>query len=375
MRSTSLKTLLQALSLAAATHFAASSLSAEDAPKLLPFQGVLTDADGNSVSNGVRLVLFRVYSDPASGTPVWAGELHRTTVNGGLVNVMLGAKTPFTGVDFNSQLYLEITVDINGDNAITAADPPMLPRQAILPALYAKESTLSRNSLKLAGADCSDLMSNGNNPADPNNFVRGAKIEPNSLKASHIGPDAISNEKIQDAAVSASKLAYDVINQLIPPGSIMAYGGSYPPQGWFACDGGVVSRSAFPRLFAAIGTAWGVGDFSGQDFQLPDLRGQFVRGADRGSGRDPDRASRVGTLGGNSGDAVGTYQWHQLGYHSHGISTTGGIIEQRAGGPAPGFDNPGDYFAPLGYSTITVLPAGGNETRPINASVLYIIKY
>ena len=374
MRPTLVKTLFQALSLAAVTHFSSASLIAEEAPKLLPFQGRLTDANGNSVANGVRLVLFRIYSDPASGTPIWAGEMHRTTVNGGLVNVMLGAKTPFTGVDFNTQLFLEITVDVNADNAITASDPPMLPRQAILPALYAKESSTSRNSLKLAGADWADLMTNGNNPTDPNNFIRGAKIEPNSVNASHIAPNAISNEKLQESSITTSKLAYEVILALTPPGTIVAFAGPNPPNGWIACNGYALPRAAFPRLFEAIGTTWGVGDASGTKFQVPDLRGEFLRGWDGYSGRDPDRDSRVGQVGGASGDAVGTYQWHQLAYHGHGVATSGRILEQRNGATAPGFRDPGDYFSPIGISSITVLPNGGNETRPINASVLYIIK-
>src|SRR6266480_1572291 len=122
---------------------------AQQAPKLLPFQGRLTDQNGVAVSNGVRLVQFKIYDAPTGGSPVWAGELHRTTVNGGLVNVMLGSKTPLTGVDFDKQLYLEITVDVSGptgtpDNSITAADPPMLPRQVLLPVVFAKEAADAR---------------------------------------------------------------------------------------------------------------------------------------------------------------------------------------------------------------------------------------
>src|SRR5262245_15055479 len=84
--------------------------------RLLPFQGRLTDPNGNIVSNGVRLVQFKIFDSPTGGKTVWAGELHRTTVNGGLVNILLGTKTPLMDVIFESQLYLEVTVDINGDN-------------------------------------------------------------------------------------------------------------------------------------------------------------------------------------------------------------------------------------------------------------------
>ena len=159
MKPNLLKSILGMAALGAALHLGLFALLADEVPKLLPFQGRLTDASGNAVSNGVRLVLFRIYAEPAASSPVWAGELHRTTVNGGLVNVMLGSKTPLTGVDFNTQLYLEITVDINGDSAITAADPPMLPRQAILPAVFAKEANVARDSQKLGGYTWNTLPS------------------------------------------------------------------------------------------------------------------------------------------------------------------------------------------------------------------------
>ncbi|MBI1841444.1 MAG: hypothetical protein HYR88_11415 [Verrucomicrobia bacterium] len=68
-------------------------------------------------------------------------------VHGGLVNVLLGSKTPFTGVDFDSQPYREITVDINADNTVTAADPAMLPSQALLPALFAKEGVRAETAV------------------------------------------------------------------------------------------------------------------------------------------------------------------------------------------------------------------------------------
>jgi hypothetical protein len=99
--------------MAAMLIFGVSSF-AQDAPKLLPFQGRLTDQNGNMVTNGVRLVQFKIYDAPSAGNAVWAGEIHRTTVNGGLVNVLLGTKTSLNGVDFDRTLYLEITVDVSG---------------------------------------------------------------------------------------------------------------------------------------------------------------------------------------------------------------------------------------------------------------------
>ncbi len=121
------------------------------APKLLPFQGHLTDAEGQVVDGDAVVVQFKIYDAPVSGAPVWAGEVHKLSVNQGLVNTMLGTKTAFPDrygpdegtVMFSKPLYLEITVDAqeedaDGHGVIDAADPPLLPRQVILPAVHAK---------------------------------------------------------------------------------------------------------------------------------------------------------------------------------------------------------------------------------------------
>lgn len=117
---------------------------AQPAAKLLPFQGRLTASDGNPVADGARLIQFRLYDQPVDGAVAWAGEVHRATVNGGVVNVMLGSEASLANVDFDRVLYLEITVDANGDDALNAADPPLLPRQVLLPVVFAKEAGVAR---------------------------------------------------------------------------------------------------------------------------------------------------------------------------------------------------------------------------------------
>src|SRR6056297_810689 len=61
-------------------------------------------------------------------------------------------------------------------------------------------------------------------------------------------------------------------------GSIFPHGGTTPPLGSFVCDGSAISRANYSELFAVIGTTWGAGDGS-TTFNVPDLRGAFVRGA------------------------------------------------------------------------------------------------
>ncbi len=186
--------------------------------------------------------------------------------------------------------------------------------------------------------------------------------------------------------------------QPYPPGTIEAFGGGAVPSGWLLCNGATVSRTTYADLFAKIGIAWGVGD-GVNTFHLPDLRGRFVRGRDGGAARDPDRSIRTASnSGGATGDAVGSLQAHEIMAHSH----TPGTLQADDGGEHTHFFNgyrnvdagssvqvqsrfpiAGDPFDIAGLATGTHSDSisgntdwvGGNETRPLNAYVNFIIKY
>jgi hypothetical protein len=167
---------------------------------LLPFQGRLTDANGQAIPDGARLVQFKIYDAPVGGRAVWNGEVQKLSVNGGLVSTLLGTKADLSAVDFNRQIYLELTVDANGDGSITPADPPLLPRQSILPAVFAVESA---NSRLLEGHGWSALFGT-NNPVD-GTFL-DSKIGDGSLTAAKLHDDAVTTAKIANGAVTRSKL-------------------------------------------------------------------------------------------------------------------------------------------------------------------------
>src|SRR4029079_17886848 len=132
------------LALAAASLPALSPRAGAADARLLPFQGRLSDANGNAIPDGAKVVQFKIYDAPVGGRAVWNGEVQKLTVNGGLVSTLLGTKASLSAVDFNQDLYLEITIDANADGQISLADPPLLPRQSILPAVFSKESANSR---------------------------------------------------------------------------------------------------------------------------------------------------------------------------------------------------------------------------------------
>ncbi len=147
-------------------------------PRLLPFQGRLTEASGKPIPDGVRFVQFRILDAPSVGNIVWPGETHRVTINGGLINVVLGTKSPLDGLDFNRTLYLEMVAGAEGAAQISPNDPPLSPRQAILPVLFAQESAVSRDTQKLAG-----LLFGTN---DPSAGIPGSRIVRGSIEAAQL---------------------------------------------------------------------------------------------------------------------------------------------------------------------------------------------
>jgi len=157
-------------------------------------------------------------------------------------------------------------------------------------------------------------------------------------------------------------------------GFIFPFAGTSTPSGFLYCDGSSVSRTTYANLFAAIGTTHGYVDAN--HFNLPDYRGRFLRGMDDATARDPDASSRSAmNTNGNTGDAVGSIQSSQYASHSH----TATLKTDDYG--ATNFDdkyalNGGDGGTKRTCSaaSITVSSSGGNETRPINANVRWLIK-
>lgn len=150
------------------------------------------------------------------------------------------------------------------------------------------------------------------------------------------------------------------------------------PAGYLLCDGVQYDSSSYPELFQAIG--YGFGGNGGNLFNVPDVRGRFMRGVDQGVGNDPDADSRLASAsGGNTGDAVGTLQEDQLQCFeatydksfSQAIAIrqgTHGYINVRAHANTY---TPTDIQFTEGDCGV---PRFGSETRPTNINVHYIIK-
>lgn len=104
----------------------------------------------------------------------------------------------------------------------------------------------------------------------------------------------------------------------VPTAAIFAFPATTIPSGYLECDGSAVSRTAYADLFAIIGTSYGVGDGS-TTFNLPDYRGEFLRGFDNGANNDPDAATRTDRGDGTTGNNIGTKQTFSNASHLHEV--------------------------------------------------------
>ncbi|EJF98494.1 hypothetical protein MEI_00502 [Bartonella vinsonii subsp. arupensis Pm136co] len=112
------------------------------------------------------------------------------------------------------------------------------------------------------------------------------------LTGSEIQPNCIYT-LVYDEAVSGWQLLNPTIKTVpfrrLPTGFIGSFAMEILPDGWLLCDGRAYSRDSYRDLFATIGTLWGEGD-GATTFQVPDLRGMFLRGYDYLGSVDRERS-------------------------------------------------------------------------------------
>ena len=206
-------------------------------------------------------------------------------------------------------------------------------------------------------------------------------------------PPAIVNGGFMKTDASGN-LSFSIVDG-VPTGSVFCIAANTVPTGYVKCNGASYSRTGtYAALFAIIGTTYGG---SGSNFNVPDLRGEFIRGFDDSRGVD-------------SGRNINDPQGGQNASHNHSISASGttsnptptltGDVRRisegyRAQGTASGvftkeldgnnnITGASSTSAVAGFSmdathTHTVSVSGtsgsqGSEARPRNIAMLYIIK-
>ena len=160
-------------------------------------------------------------------------------------------------------------------------------------------------------------------------------------------------------------------------GEVAFFARTTPPSGWLKANGAAVSRTTYAALFAAIGTTFGAGD-GRTTFNLPDLRGEFLRGLD--DGRNIDRGRRLGTAQGDAirnitgkldGSAMGSGNQVLEGkmIASGAIGTT--YQQRQWSGDQGGW---GEQSVSFDFDASRVVPTA-SENRPRNVALLACIKY
>ncbi|AEC52959.1 hypothetical protein SCRM01_011 [Synechococcus phage S-CRM01] len=143
---------------------------------------------------------------------------------------------------------------------------------------------------------------------------------------------------LDNVTVTPETLANSTLISGVPPGAIIMWGSSTVPVGWVECDGR--DSSPYPNLIPYYPD------------NIPDLRGEFVRGWDNTKGVD-------------SGRALGSFQGQQIQAHFHTVPTQNNAATSGAGQSVPNGS---------GIATVNTGQTGGTETRPRNIALMYIIK-
>jgi len=196
-------------------------------------------------------------------------------------------------------------------------------------------------------------------------------------RANHTGTQLLAT--ISDAGTAASKdvpttgdaAATEVVlgsdsrlSAGMPVATVVPSAAALFDSGFLKCNGAAISRTTYAALFTSIGTVFGIGDGT-TTFALPDLRGEFIRGADDGRGID-------------SGRVFGSSQLDAMQGHGHNIRN---YVSGLGGGGSP---IPYNWASGTTNANIVREPVsnGGNgtprtapETRPRNIAMHYWIKF
>jgi microcystin-dependent protein len=173
-----------------------------------------------------------------------------------------------------------------------------------------------------------------------------------TLTGTPAAPTATAGTNTTQIATTAFVLANNV-----PTGQVAYFAMNTAPTGYLKANGAAISRATYSALFTALGTTFGVGDGS-TTFNVPDLRGEFIRGWDDSRGVDVSRA-----FGSAQADEFKSHT------HTYGLTSSGGNNTLISGLGSLGFR------AAASASASTTDATGGTETRPCNIALLACIKF
>lgn len=138
---------------------------------------------------------------------------------------------------------------------------------------------------------------------------------------------AVANGASTISAGNVTEERTHIADRGVPTGTLTPFAGTSAPAGYLIADGTAVSRNTYSQLYAAIGTTYGVGDGT-TTFNLPDIRGNVVAGADASQ----TEFNAVGKKGGVKKHTLAT---SELPAHGHVIPEHGHAAAVHASGDIP----------------------------------------
>jgi hypothetical protein len=177
-------------------------------PRLINFQGKLSDSGGGAVTSPVSMV-YKIYTAASGGAPVWTETQTVTPDASGVYSVMLGTATPLD-ISFSIPYWLGVTV---------GADSEMLPRYRMASSPYALNSSTAawaegadwptitnKPDLTIQGnvfngvSQLVQLLADGKLPVLDGSNLTG-------LPTAFLADGAVTTAKLADGAVTTTKLA------------------------------------------------------------------------------------------------------------------------------------------------------------------------
>lgn len=201
-------------------------------------------------------------------------------------------------------------------------------------------------------------------------FVQLESFVSNKISEIEANTSTNSTQTTQIAAIQQT------LSLILPIGTVTSYASAIEPAGWLFCDGRAISRTLYADLFVALNIDHGAGDGI-YTFNIPDLRGIFVKGAGIGTKTAADGTMLSGLLGVYENDMFQGHR-HIAVNHPDYRSKTDPTSPVYLWGLSPDdnySESANNRFGsgkPLSDGT-NGAPRTGNRTQPANIALNYII--
>jgi hypothetical protein len=178
--------------------FLVSHLAFGQVPRLISYQGVLTESDGSAVSDGNYSMTFSLYTAATGGMSSWQ-EAKTVLVVNGIFNVNLGDVTPLN-LDFKNPYWLGVTV---------GAASEMTPRVELTASAYSLNANAVGGFEASASPAAGKLLSLGAGGKFPASAIPGRTSIGGTSSSSNISITGTSFVEILSFTVNQSG-TYDV---------------------------------------------------------------------------------------------------------------------------------------------------------------------